>query len=148
MKTKEDIVRVAKAYFDEGFNCAEAILLAGAEYLGKGSDCIPLIATPFGGGLSGNGYICGAVNGALMAIGLRHGRRKPSELLRKRAAYKLSDDFLKGFIDRFGLLNCRELSGVSFKSDDGVKKYREQVHAEVCVPIVEFVAGWLAENLS
>ena len=40
---------------------------------------IPRIATPFGGGIGGRGEVCGAVTGAVMAIGLKHGREEPSQ---------------------------------------------------------------------
>ncbi len=148
MKQNEEIVKRARTHFDEGFNCAESVLLAGAEFFKKESPDIPRLATPFGGGLSGNGYACGAITGGLMVIGLCRGRDDAADLECKRKVYDLSDRFLKAFKKRFDSVNCRDLSGVDFKSVPGVQKYKKSVHAEVCAPIVEFVAEWLGNNLN
>ena len=60
--------------WDSGLYCAESVLLAVAESLGIRSDIIPRIATGFCGGVSDSGGMCGAVSGAIMAIGLAAGR--------------------------------------------------------------------------
>jgi C_GCAxxG_C_C family probable redox protein len=147
MKSDHQIGQRARAHFDGGFNCAEAVLLAGTEFLGRGTDDVPRIATPFGGGLAGCGYTCGAISGGLMVIGLKYGRGEAADLESKRQAYKLADRLLEAFTRRFGSVNCRELSGVDFKTKAGVMNYRKHVHTAVCVPIVEFVGDWLGDNL-
>lgn len=147
MKQNEEIIERVRTHFDKGFNCAESVLLAGAEFFRKESPNIPRLATPFGGGLSGNGYACGAITGGLMVIGLCCGRDATADLERKRKTYDLADRFLAAFKKRFDSVNCRDLSGVDFKSILGMQKYKKSVHAEVCVPIVEFVAEWLGNNL-
>ena len=147
MKPTEDISRLARTYFDGGFNCAESVLMAGANFLGQEAPNIPRLATPFGGGLSGSGYTCGAVTGGLMVIGLCHGRDEAADLAAKRKAYNLADKLRETFVKRFGCVNCRDLSGVDFKTPAGVEQYKKHVHTEVCVPIVEFVAEWLGENI-
>lgn len=62
---------VAEKYFLEGdFNCAESVLLAANEVYGFGLDaenCVKLVSA-FGGGL-GCGKLCGAVAGAMSALG-------------------------------------------------------------------------------
>ncbi len=147
MSPNKDIVQRVRAHFDGGFNCAEAVLLAGAEHFGQGANNIPRLATPFGGGLSGNGHACGALTGGLMVIGLCHGRDEAKALEQKRNACKLADRFMEAFSKRFGCVDCAELTGIDFKSILGAQKYKKSVHAEVCVPIVEFVAEWLGKNL-
>lgn len=134
-------------YFDGGFNCAESVLLSGAEILGIKESAIPRIATAFGGGLSGNGYTCGAISGGLMVISLYKGRREASDLESKRMAYELASQLLGAFTGQFGSLECKKLTGIDFKTEEGVKQYKNHVHMEVCVPMVEFVIRWINDNL-
>ncbi len=148
MKSDKDIDKIVAKYFDNGFNCAESVLLAGCDIFGLEQANVPRIATAFGGGLSGAGHTCGAISGALMLLGLRYGRDKSAELDKKRKVYSLVDSFLADFNKQFGDINCRALTGVDFKTEAGVKKYKQTVHHEVCVPIVEFVTGWLAKTNS
>ncbi len=147
METSDGIIKCVRANFDGGFNCAESVLLAGVEHFGHRLSNVPRLATAFGGGLSGNGYACGALTGGLMVIGLCQGRDEASALEQKRHAYKLADQFLEAFIERFGCVNCRELTGIDFKSPQGMQRYKETVQAQVCMPIVEFAAGWLEKNM-
>ena len=68
----------AKLHFNSGLNCAESVLLTlSGRLAGKNSvSIIPRIATGFGGGVGRNGDICGALSGAVIAIGLALGRDK------------------------------------------------------------------------
>jgi C_GCAxxG_C_C family probable redox protein len=61
--------------FDSGYNCAEAVLLATSQdaLRRKVGAVIPRIATGFGGGISRNGDVCGALTGGIMGIGLAGG---------------------------------------------------------------------------
>lgn len=58
-----------KYYFDEEYNCAEALLLASNEMynLGLKKEDVDFI-TAFGGGM-GCGRVCGALSGSLSALG-------------------------------------------------------------------------------
>ncbi len=77
---KEEVMGKAVLYFTTGFNCAEALLLALQEALNEEeNNIIPRIATPFGAGIGGRGSVCGALSGAIMAIGLKYGRMEPVE---------------------------------------------------------------------
>jgi C_GCAxxG_C_C family probable redox protein len=51
------------------------------------SDCIPRIATGFGGGIGKQGEVCGAVSGGVMVIGLLRGRTQSDDRAAKEAAY-------------------------------------------------------------
>ena len=50
-------------------NCAESTLKSVCEYIGADDKLLPRIATAFGGGMGGSQSVCGAVTGALMALG-------------------------------------------------------------------------------
>jgi C_GCAxxG_C_C family probable redox protein len=81
-----------------------------------GNDIIPQIAFGFAGGIGITGALCGAVAGAVMAIGLKLGRGDTmEESLRRWAA---SREFRRRFEAEMGTINCGELTGVDLAGVD------------------------------
>ena len=125
MKSTAEIVNKALSYFNSGFNCAESTLLAIAkDAMTLDSDLIPRIATGFGGGISRQGYICGAVSGVIMGFGLKYGRSCPEEFTAK--TYRRVVKFCRQFQARFGSIICKELSGCDLSTIEGIRKFREE----------------------
>jgi C_GCAxxG_C_C family probable redox protein len=85
--------------------------------LGIESPIIPRVATAFGGGMGGLGSVCGAVTGALMAIGLVHGREEPWQS--RDQAYALAQQVYRGFQEEMGSVFCRELTGIDLTTPEG-----------------------------
>lgn len=77
----EEVARSAREHFDNGFHCAESVILAIAQRLGIDSPLLPAIATGFGKGIAAAGGSCGALNGGLMAVNLVYGRKTPEQPL-------------------------------------------------------------------
>jgi len=138
MKTVKEIVDEASSHFKSGYNCAESTLLTIAKNAFEmDSDLIPRIATGFGGGISRQGYVCGAVSAAVMGFGLKCGRSSPEEL--RAHTYNRVVEFLKLFQKKFGSIICRELSGCDLSTMEGIRRFREEnVHEQVCS---HFVGG-------
>ncbi|MHA1213454.1 MAG: C-GCAxxG-C-C family (seleno)protein, partial [Candidatus Heimdallarchaeota archaeon] len=67
--TKEIKTKVLD-YFKGDYNCAQSVLKAILEEKGLFFSEAPAVAANYGGGIIGRGEICGAVSGALMAIGV------------------------------------------------------------------------------
>ena len=126
----------ARSYFGSGYNCAESVLLAIAEdVLEMKHDLIPRIATGFGGGISRQGYVCGAVSGAVMGFGLKYGRSSPEELRAK--TYNRVVEFFRQFREKHGSIVCKELCGCDLSTIEGIRKFREEnVHTERCTNFV------------
>ena len=59
----------AVATFKGGFNCSQAVLSVFCEELGLDKETAARIAGGFGGGIGHLGETCGAVTGAIMAMG-------------------------------------------------------------------------------
>ena len=132
MKNVNEIVDKASSYFKSGYNCAESALLAIAkDALEIDSDLIPKIATGFGGGISRQGYVCGAVSGVVMGFGLKYGRNSPEEL--RAHTYNRVVEFYKRFQEKFGSIICKELSGCDLSNIEGLRKFREEnIHEQRC----------------
>ena len=62
----------AEEYFNNNFNCSQAVFTTFATETGLDEELALKIATQFGGGAR-KGEMCGAVSGALMVLGLKYG---------------------------------------------------------------------------
>ncbi len=138
MKNVQEAVEKALSSFRAGFNCAESTLSAIADdVLEMKNDLIPRIATGFGGGISRQGYVCGAVSGAVIGFGLKFGRSSPDEL--RATTYNRVVEFYRQFQAVFGSIICKDLSGCDLSTIEGVRKFREEsIHEKRCS---HFVAG-------
>ena len=115
----------ARKQFEKGFSCAPAVLSTYSEQFGLGEELALKIACGFGGGIGRMGKTCGAVTGAVMVIGLKHGQANAADEESRQETHKL----VKKFIDRFtalhGSVECRELIGYDLSSSRGLKLARE-----------------------
>lgn len=96
MGIREDAVR----FHQQGCNCAQSVLAVSGKYTGLAQDTALSVAAGFGGGLR-SGEICGAISGAVMAIGLIEQD--------KRKVAALSRDCVESFRQKFGCVRCAEL---------------------------------------
>lgn len=109
----------------QGRNCAQCVFTAYAEEVGFDPEESDRIASCFGGGMK-MGQTCGAVTGALMAIGLMGGG--PQE----------AAEFRREFLARHGSCMCRELLNYDLSDPEQAKAARESgVMLDVCPGLVE-----------
>lgn len=87
--------------FIAGANCSQCVLSQWADELGYDEEELCRMAAAFGGGMF-RGDTCGAVTGALIAIGLAYG--DDNDAVHEKVA-----EFREKFIARCGALNCRDL---------------------------------------
>jgi len=111
--------QLAAAEFKQGFSCSQAVFSAFGEALGLDRQKALKIAQPFGGGIAQMGLTCGAVTGALLAIGLKYGRTRPEDKDAKEKTYGLVHDLIREFKARHGSIVCRELIGVDLGTPEG-----------------------------
>jgi C_GCAxxG_C_C family probable redox protein len=132
--TSERAAERALELFDAGLNCAESTLQALAEHWGLADHmAVPGVAACFGGGIGRSGGVCGGLTGALMALGLRQGRREPSDMGAKEEMYQIAAAVQERFETLFGTASCREITGVDMKTEEGHRVARDaQVHARIC----------------
>ena len=103
-----------------------------SQELGLQSPAVPRMATPFGGGMGALGSVCGAVSGALMAIGIAQGRDQPSQS--RDHAYELTRQVYRGFQQEMGSTICRELTGLDLTTPEGVRDmFATGVAMRVCL---------------
>ncbi len=105
--------------FRDGFSCSQAILAAFSESLGLEREIALKISQAFGGGMARMGLTCGAVTGALLVIGLKHGRTRPDDEAAKEKTYALALEFISRFKARHGTIVCRDLIGADLSTPEG-----------------------------
>jgi len=139
---------------DLRFNCCESTLVRVNQIktLPDFSLNIMRIASAFGGGIGSSGSACGAVSGAAMALGLIYGTNgdETADIFSDKRG-KLNEktkEFISAFSSEFGEINCIELLGVDYRTDEGLKRYRELSGKGVfrCKDYVKWAANWIIEN--
>ncbi|MBR6353188.1 MAG: C_GCAxxG_C_C family protein [Oscillospiraceae bacterium] len=100
----------AIAYHDRGFNCAQSVLCSVGAYTGLDENTALAVAAGFGGGCR-CGEICGAVSGAIMALGMHCPYVDGRDLERKEEIAALSRFLTGRFREEFGALRCDEIKG-------------------------------------
>lgn len=94
------------------FNCAQSSFVPFAKHFGLNPEIAFKITTPFGGGIAKSGQVCGAVSGAIMAIGLAHGTIT-GEKAEKDACHEIVQTFIKRFLIAHGEITCPELLAIN-----------------------------------
>ncbi len=106
------------------------------------------VAGAFGGGMGRLGETCGAVTGALMVIGLKHGKIKDDDDEARERTYELAQEFTARFRARNESLLCRELLGHDLNTPDGMKAVADkQLFLALCPRFVRQAAEILEQIL-
>ena len=108
--------------FNSGFNCAQAVFAAFAPEFGMDREKALQVAAAFGGGMARQGLTCGAVTGALMVLGLRHGMEMEGKNEAKEVTYDRTLRFMEEFRKRHGSIGCSGVLGCDISTPDGMKE--------------------------
>ena len=139
---------IALCLFRQGFSCSQAVAAAFAPDLGLDREAALRLAQPFGGGIARRADWCGAVTGAFLAIGLKHGRDRAEDAAARDRTYALVNEFIARFSARHGQLKCRDLLGCDIGTAEGMKQAEaRKLHQTKCEDFVRDAAAFLEELL-
>jgi C_GCAxxG_C_C family probable redox protein len=142
MNRAEDAV----SFFKEGFNCSQSVFASHASEFGLSREVALKISTSFGGGMARMGKTCGAVTGAFMVIGLKHGRTSAQDEQTRDRNYEIVREFVKRFKARNGSIVCRELLDCDLSTPEGLKLAQDNnLFENVCPKFVSDAADILAQ---
>ena len=127
--------QTARQRFENGYMCAESILLSTCEAIGYENPAIPAMATAFCSGTARTKGICGALQGAILATSLIHGRSDSSQCHNK--CYELTQKLTEKFVDRYSSRDCFEITGCDLATKEGQLKFKENGIKCKCLGIVE-----------
>lgn len=142
----------AKEYFLNGYNCSQAVLLSFSDLTGVDENTLLRVAQPFGGGMGRLRLTCGAVSGAVMALGLITGGR--NDAAGKNEAYANVQEFTKRFTAENGSVICGELltgKGIKAETSPNAEKrtegyYKKRPCPELCAQAADILEEYLKEK--
>jgi C_GCAxxG_C_C family probable redox protein len=141
-------VELAVSLFLEGLSCSQAVLAAYADQFGLENEVALRIAAGFGGGMGRMAGTCGAVTGAYMLIGLKHGGTSGKDRQAKEKTVDAVREFANRFRGRNGSLVCRELLGCDLSTPEGFQLAKEQkLSVTVCPKLVKDAAEIIEEMI-
>jgi len=131
--------------FNAGYNCAQACFVAVAPELGMSEVEAIKVCAGFGGGIARTGNTCGALSGALMALGLKRAGVETSPEI-KNGFYLRSQALISAFTQKCGAVNCRDLLGCDLSTPEGsAEALSRNVHKTICVNLVKTAIALVAE---
>ena len=133
---------VAVKLFTEGFNCAQSVFGAFGDATGLDRLTAMKLASSFGGGMGRLREVCGAVSGMFLVAGALDGYDDPRNPERRAEHYARIQDLAKRFREKTGSIVCRELLGLTQKSDPPTPEARtpEYYQKRPCIDLVRLAA--------
>jgi C_GCAxxG_C_C family probable redox protein len=129
-----DKVDFAVSSFKEGFNCSQSVFSTYSKLFDINHEVALRIAQGFGGGFARMGQTCGAVTGAFMVIGLKHGKVKAEDEEAKERTYEIVREFVKRFKSLNGSIVCKDLLGYDLDKPEELEEVEEKQICETRCP--------------
>ena len=145
MTTKAEM---AKKYFTDGYNCAQAVFAAFHEEMGMTESQALKMSSAFGVGMGRLRQVCGAVSVMFMVLGTLYGYDDAKDDAAKKELYSRVQALAGEFKEEYKTIICRELLGV-----DGAEKPEpsprnaEYYEKRPCLSFVRSAARILSEFL-
>ena len=125
----------------EGYNCAQAVVLAFEDLLPLDRETLAKLSSSFGGGIGGMREVCGTVSGMAMVLGFLYGNSVPSDRAAKAEHSARVQELAGKFRERNGDIVCRRLLGLEPVPGKTLKK-------RPCSEYVGDAAEFLEEYIS
>jgi len=133
--TKQSEMSIEWLLDNTKYSCSEILIRKGMDKLEIDSSEARKISSLFGGGIAGLGEICGAVTGAIFALGMKYGRENDSQS--HEEARNRTRELCQTFQKEYSHLRCSDLT-FRMKTDER-KKF--------CHGIIKFTTEQLLKRL-
>ena len=149
----QERVERAQNYFNAGYNCAQAVVMAFDDVMGLNTEELARLTAPFGGGMGRMREVCGTVSGMAFLAGAIKPSADPSNLDERKENYALVQKFAQEFRDENGDIVCRRLLGlepIAERTETPMPSARtaEYYRKRPCVEYVGSAARIVAEHLA
>ena len=108
---------IARQYFLNGYNCAQAVALAFCDELALPPETALRLVSGFGGGMGRLREVCGAFSGAIFVLSALRGYAEPGAKEEKAALYRDVQALAARCASENGSIVCRELLGLRRQKD-------------------------------
>lgn len=129
-------------YMQLSHNCAQSSFLALSEQFGLGNSDMVRALTPLPG-IAERGETCGAVTGALLAMGLVFGRDNLSDWQAYRDSLVPTNEFCDQFVQEMGSTMCVDIVESKFgqrmdlRKEDDLQQFQESDATHKCSKVVQ-----------
>lgn len=131
-------VELAKSYQQKNFNCAQSTFVGCSRYFKMDQELALKVSGMFGAGICRTGETCGAVIGALMALGLKYSMVTAGDVQTKSKSYQIGREFMARFKTRNGCTACRELLNCEIGTPEGDAYAKaNNLHDELCPKFIQ-----------
>ena len=129
-------------------NCAQSVLAAYAADYGLDKEKALQVAVGFGGGFGRLQDICGAINGAVIVLGLASGFKEEDGREKINEVYAKVRGLIEDFKKEKGTIKCKELlNGCDLLTDEGQKLFKEGKLRENCCGYIRLCCELLDKYL-
>jgi C_GCAxxG_C_C family probable redox protein len=131
--------------FMQGFDCAQITLDSAAGKTGLTQEEAYRLAAGFGAGMF-QGGTCGAVTGAIIALGAKYGHFKPGDMERKNATMAKVVEFQQRFKEKYDSTLCRDMLGYDLSKPEEMEiVMKEGLLLDFCPKATAYAIGLLEE---
>ncbi len=150
---RDERVERARQLFLEGYNCAQAVVMAYADVMGVEPEMAARLAAPFGGGMGRMREVCGTVSGMTFIAGAISPSCDPKNMEERKRNYALVQHFAERFRSENGDIVCRRLLGLeprdeahetAMPSERTAEYYKKRPCVEYVASAAAIVADYLA----
>ena len=139
----------AAELFMEGYNCAQAVVVAFCDVTGMDEKQAARLASSFGGGMGRMREVCGAVSGMLMVAGDLYGYDSAASE-GKMKHYALVQDLAGKFREQAGSIICRDILKNPPTDPNPTPRtaafYKERPCARLVILAAQILDDYITEN--
>ena len=137
----------AAELFLQGYNCAQAMMVAYCDVTGLTPEFAAKLSSSFGGGMGRMREVCGAVSGMLMVLSQLYGYDTPGDDVQKKAHYTLVQELAEQFRQQVGSIVCREILKNPPSDPNPTPRTAEFYKTRPCARMLTLAAGILDDYL-
>lgn len=140
----------AQLTMEKSHNCAQSTFYALSEQFGLGGDDVLKALTPLPG-MAERGETCGAITGALMAMGMIYGRERLDDWEKYRSSLVPANKFCKKFEEEMGTTLCCQIQERAFgksynlMNPDDLRSFQKAGATSKCSKVVQKACRYAAE---
>ena len=138
----------AAELFLQGYNCAQAVMVAFCDLTGLSADAAAKQASGFGGGMGGLREVCGAVSGMTMVLSYLYGYDSPTDDGAKKLVYCQVRELAEKFREQTGSIICREILKNPPTDPNPSPRTAEYYAKRPCARMVMIAAGLLDDFIA
>lgn len=149
--TIDSRVKLAVNFFEQGYNCAQAVFMAYSDLYGIEAETAAKLATSFGGGMGRLREVCGAVSGMFLVLGLKYPFTDTNDKSAKNLNYKKVQEVANAFKAEMGSYICADLLKIKHQPQNPVSETRSEAYYKSrpctrCVKVAAEIIGNIVLN--